>query len=98
MTAALLSAASILALANLMVTTRVCRSGSYTPRQKVLQTLIVWLLPILGFVAVWAFVSQVSERHANHYPDRTGGEGSYTQGSGWVEGDGGGGGGGDGGD
>ncbi|MBB6244274.1 putative membrane protein YqjE [Rhodanobacter sp. MP1X3] len=38
-----------LVIANLAVTVGVVRSASYRTSQKVLQSVIVWLLPVLGF-------------------------------------------------
>lgn len=37
-----------LGIANLIVTVRLVRSSSYAPGQKIFQTIIVWLLPVLG--------------------------------------------------
>ncbi len=39
-----------LGLVNLLVTIRLVRSPAYTPQQKIFQAILVWLLPVLGFV------------------------------------------------
>ncbi|BFI94790.1 MAG: hypothetical protein RSP_03000 [Rhodanobacter sp.] len=49
MTNALAPILFCLGVANFIVTIRLVRSPSYTPRQKILQAIIVWLLPVLGF-------------------------------------------------
>lgn len=48
--------ACILGSANLMVSFLVARSTFYSPVQKLAQCLIVWLVPILGAVGIWAFL------------------------------------------
>lgn len=43
-------------IGNLAVSIPVLRSCFYSPRQKLIQCGIVWLMPILGAVGVWAFL------------------------------------------
>jgi len=42
--------------ANLVVSLMVVRSQVYSPFQKFAQCLIVWFVPILGTVGIWAFL------------------------------------------
>ena len=48
--------ACALGAANLVVSFMVIGSQFYSPVQKSAQCLIVWLVPILGAVGVWAFL------------------------------------------
>lgn len=41
---------------NLAVSVNVIRSSFYSPFQKTAQCAIVWLIPLIGPVAVWAFL------------------------------------------
>lgn len=41
---------------NLLISFMVIRSQFYSPFQKLAQCLIVWLVPIVGAVGVWAFL------------------------------------------
>jgi hypothetical protein len=50
---ALLGAACLI---NLAISVLVWRSRFYSPAQKLLQCLLVWLVPILGPVGIWAFL------------------------------------------
>jgi hypothetical protein len=43
-------------LVNLAVSVLVIRSRLYSPVQKLLQCLLLWLIPILGPVGIWAFL------------------------------------------
>lgn len=46
----------IACLMNLAASVAVIRSHFYSPAQKLAQCLIVWLVPILGPVGIWAFL------------------------------------------
>jgi hypothetical protein len=70
---ALVVAIGVLALANTLTSTAVLRAHTYEPRQKILQVLLVWLLPILGIVFVWSFLrGSATERLTTDLADRTG--------------------------
>jgi hypothetical protein len=43
-------------IANLAVSVALLRCHFYTPLQKLAQSAIVWLVPILGAVGIWAFL------------------------------------------
>jgi hypothetical protein len=47
---------SVLGAINLAVSISVIRSPFYSPFQKAAQCAIVWLIPLFGSVAVWAFL------------------------------------------
>lgn len=78
MTAALYIAIALVLIANVVVNVGVFRATSYTHRQKLAQSALIWLVPIFGVIAVGLFLQQlayVPERRPDHFPDRTGGEG-----------------------
>lgn len=52
---ALISALVILLAANIAATAVVLRSHTATPRQRALQTSLIWLVPLLGAVVVITF-------------------------------------------
>ena len=103
MTTLIYAVAVLLIVVNVVVNVSVLRSSAYSGTQKTLQSLVIWLLPFLGVLAVWAFLGQLSreqETRPDHFPDRIGGGDGYSQGPSFGSdaggGDGGGGGGGDG--
>ena len=48
--------AGALAIANLWVSVSVIRSPFYAAGQKLVQCLIVWLVPLLGAIGIWVFL------------------------------------------
>ena len=50
--------AIIVLIINLYVTYKLYKSDYYEKHQKIYQTLIIWLLPILGFLIVMYFLSE----------------------------------------
>jgi hypothetical protein len=40
------------------ISVRLVRSHSYSPGQKAAQLVVIWLLPLIGSIAVWAVLSQ----------------------------------------
>lgn len=55
--ALLITSIVILILSNSYVSYRVLKSDSFEAFQKVTQLLIVWLIPIIGAIVVFAFIS-----------------------------------------
>ena len=53
-------AIALVAVANTVASFAILRSDSLTPSQRVFQLAIVWLLPLLGAVICWAFISSQS--------------------------------------
>jgi hypothetical protein len=53
---ALLTLLAVLVLANLVVSFQVARSHFYSSTQKFAQCAIVWFIPVLGVVGIWAFL------------------------------------------
>ena len=51
----------LLVAVNFAVSYRVLRSSAYGVGQKVAQVAIVWLLPIIGLLLVWAFLREPSD-------------------------------------
>ena len=84
-------AIAILVAINIAVTVGVFRSRSYELRQKVLQTLIAWLVPVVGPLVVGMFLLDHRER-AHQVPPDSGGDGgiSYPANEIFSEGSGGG--------
>jgi len=70
--------------ANAVVTFRLWQSASYNGRQKASQTLIVWLLPVLGSMLVGAFLREPSNRT---YATTEGGLGEMGVGDLWTNAD-----------
>jgi hypothetical protein len=58
----------ILALANLVASAAVVRSSYYSAGQKWAQCIVVWLLPLLGAVGIWAFLR--SQERGNVFDTR----------------------------
>jgi hypothetical protein len=66
----------VLLAVNVATTLRVLLAAGYTPKQKAWQVLIIWLLPVLGAVVCWFFVSSDRAppgpvRSGDAPPDRT---------------------------
>ena len=53
---------ALLALINLAVSLQIRHSPHYEPRQKQLQYLLIWFLPVIGAVITWAINRHVSVR------------------------------------
>ena len=68
---ALISALVMLLAANIAATAMVLRSHTATPRQKTLQTSLVWLIPLLGAVVLITF-HWLDRRKPGPQPDSTG--------------------------
>lgn len=51
-----LVAIGVIALANIYVSALVVKCPMFSPIQKTAQCLIVWLVPLLGTVGIWAFL------------------------------------------
>jgi hypothetical protein len=47
---------AVIALANIRVSVLVMKCPMYSPSQKMAQCSIVWLVPLLGTVGIWAFL------------------------------------------
>jgi hypothetical protein len=70
---ALLGFVALLAIFNAVVTIGVWRSHTNDLRQKLLQTLFVWVVPILGGALTWSLSRPIrSERVATDLADRGG--------------------------
>ena len=52
----MLALVGVACLVNLIVSVLVIRSHFYSPAQKLAQCAIVWLVPLLGPVAIWSFL------------------------------------------
>lgn len=66
--------AGALTIANLWVSVSVIRSPFYSAGQKLAQCLIVWLIPLLGVIGIWAFLrAQYNWQKYNTraYPERS---------------------------
>jgi hypothetical protein len=61
--------AGLLCLVNLFVCLLIVRSGYYSFGQKLAQCAIVWCIPLLGAIAVWAFLR--TQEHSEVFDTRT---------------------------
>ena len=69
-----LPAIACVGLINLVISVLVIRCALYSPLQKLSQCAIVWFIPVLGAVGVWAFLrSQYNWRKydTRAYPERS---------------------------
>lgn len=66
---ALVSLLALLLVGNLVVSILVLRSRYYSAGQKFIQCGIVWLIPIIGSIGIWAFLR--SQRGWERYDTRT---------------------------
>ena len=79
-------AAAVLLVFNLVVNLAAVRSPYCSNSQKVVQSLLIWLLPLIGLLAVGIILRQMSyedERRADHFPGLPNGD-SYSQGPSFV--------------
>ena len=69
---------AILVIANFVVSFRLFQSTSYSTNQKLGQTVIIWLIPVLGASLIWNFLhDERTLRHTTDLADRIGhGDGS----------------------
>ena len=60
-----------LLLGNLVVTIGLVRSPAYTGEQKILQCLLVWLIPLVGALLAWSVLREERQkwRADNPHPD-----------------------------
>jgi hypothetical protein len=63
-----LAVAIILVAANIFVSILVARSHYYSPLQKVIQCVIVWVVPLIGPTAIWAFLR--AQEHGDLFDTR----------------------------
>jgi hypothetical protein len=83
----------LLVIVNVIVTVTVFRSESYDLRQKLLQALVIWLVPIIGAALLWYTVRE-DTRHDfinsgdrgneyldSDYPDKIAGHSEHHGGS-----------------
>ena len=72
MNVAVLATLAFLAIANVAMTVLILRSSAYQRRQKLLQLLLIWLVPVLGPVIVWSFLRGIEgQRVATPFPERS---------------------------
>jgi hypothetical protein len=58
---------------NLAVTLAIAISSAYTGRQKILQSLVVWIVPVLGGVLIGLFMlAQREDAPPSRYPSESG--------------------------
>ena len=70
-----------LAILNVAVILAIVRTDVYSRNQKVVQSLVVWLLPVFGAVVVYAVYRSSREPSArkSHHVSETNTEGEYAQ-------------------
>jgi len=68
----LIVAVSLLGLANIYVSYRVCRSASYDWRQKTAQLAMTWLIPLVGLYLVRTFLDDDGQRNFDRPVDGLG--------------------------
>ena len=66
---------------NLIVTILLLRAPDYDRSQKAIQTLLVWLLPVIGAVLVWQFLraERVPPEQENPFPEHRDAVGGYPR-------------------
>ena len=81
------AAVALVVVVNLVANVIVARASHYSNAQKAAQSALIWLLPVVGALAVWIISSQVARESvvgqpsADHFADPTAVAGSYSQGS-----------------
>ena len=76
MTGLLLDSIEAIAIVNLVVSIAIAISPGYTPRQKIAQIVLVWLIPVVGSVIFGLFLwsqggSAPPSRASSDAPDRS---------------------------
>ena len=77
----------VLAIANAALNLAILRTASYSTGQKTVQSLIIWLLPLLGALLVWVMWKQIQHedapnvRRPEHFANPFAPDGPYSQGA-----------------
>jgi hypothetical protein len=81
------AAVVVLIVANVALNLAVLRTASYSTGQKTVQSLLIWLLPLLGPLLVWVMWTQIQHegaanvRRPDHFADPFAADGPYSQGA-----------------
>ena len=63
----------VVVIANTLVSLRLFQSSSYDTTQKLGQTVVIWLVPVIGVSLIWYFLKEpVSQPRRNTLADHNG--------------------------